>query len=212
MNRKPFLASLSSRRRSARELMAALLLCCAMLVLPASVFGATYTYTGNFLGPDPPYTFYPPYTTSDVVTGYFSLNTPLADDLPNMTNITSLVTDFSFTDGVQTFNQSDSLMFEAFEVATNSQGAIDAWAIELGSGYQNVFISCSGDLSGTDACSPGNGWGIGGAADEAFDSGSVALREAEPGRWSATPEPSALILFGSGILGVAGMVRRRRRG
>jgi hypothetical protein len=211
MNIEPFFASFSSRRISAQELMAALFLCCVVLVSPASVFGTTYTYTGNFLGPDPPYAFYPPYTTSDFVTGYFSLNTPLADNLPNMTDITSLVTDFSFTDGVQTFNQSDSLMFEEFEVATNNQGAIDAWAIELGSGYQNVFISCDGDLSGTDACSPGNGWGIGGAADEAFDSGSVALREAAPGRWSATPEPSALMLFGSGILGVAGAVRRRLR-
>jgi hypothetical protein len=211
-HRKSLFAISGVRRLGAHGLMVALLLCGLALVAPATSSGTTYTYTGNSLGPDPPNTFYPPYTTSDSVTGYFTLNTSLADNLPNMTDITGLVTNFSFTDGVQTFNASSSLADEVFEVATNNNGAIDGWEVFLAAPSGNGILSCNGDFSRSDACSPGNGWGVGGAGDEVFYSGSVGLREADPGNWTATPEPSSLVLLGSGILGLAGAVRRGRRG
>ena len=213
MNRKLFFAISSGRSLGAHGLMAALLLCGAMLVAPATSSGTTmYTYTGNFLGPDADCgCSFAPYTTSDSVMGFFTVNAPLADNLTNMTNVTGLVTDFSFSDGLQTFNESSSLMFEAFEVATNSSGAIDAWEVELGTGYGNVILSCNGDLSGTDACSPGNGWGVGGAADETFYSGSVGLNEGAPGTWTAAPEPSILVLLGTELLGLLAWAARSKR-
>jgi hypothetical protein len=208
MKSKSLLANSAVRRLGARGLLAALLLYGLALLSPATVFADTETYTGNDLGPDPPYQFNPPYTTSDAVTGYFTINGALGDDLPNMTNITGLVTSFSFSDGVQTFTQNSPLMFEEFEVATNNLGAIDAWEVLLGTGYQNIILSCSGDLSRSDACSPGNGWGVGNSADETFYSGSVGLNEGMPGKWSA-PEPSGLVLLGCGILALAGALGRK---
>lgn len=192
-----------------RALMTAVFLCGLGLASSGAARGdVTYTYTGNALGADPPYSL-SPFTTSDIVSGFFTLSTPLADDLA-FTDITSLVTSFSFGDGLQTFTNSSTLTSEVFEVATDSTGAIDAWEVDLFTSTGG-FLSCNGDLSDADACSPGNGWGIGGAADETFYPGAVGLNEADAGKWTATPEPSLLGLVGLGLLGMAVVVRRLRR-
>jgi hypothetical protein len=168
---------------------------------------ATYTYTGNDLGPDAGYAF-APFTTSDSVTGSFTVNTPLGVS-QGFTDITSLVTSFSFSDGYQTITQTSPLTTEAFAVATNSAGVIDAWEVVLFTSGGGM-LSCNGDLTGSDGCSPGNGWGLGGAADETFGGGAVGLIEGDAGTWAATPEPSFAIFLGAGLLGLIGFRSRRK--
>ena len=91
---------------------------------------ATYTYHGNG--------FYPfissgPYTASNAISGYFTTSSNLALNL-NAVDISSEVTSYSFTDGsVNTFTPSNSAG-SRFVVSTNSQGAITAWFIILGTG------------------------------------------------------------------------------
>jgi len=197
-------------RKSLLAISAVLLTCAVALLSPAALYaGVEYTYAGNPLGPDPPYTFNPPYTASDSVKGYFTVGASLGDNLA-FTNITGLVTSFWFTDGVQTLTQNTPGVSDTIEVATDGSGEVDAWEVEVGDCVNCIILSCNGDLTGTDACSPGNGWGVGGAADETFYPGSVGLIEGYPGKWSV-PEPSSVVLLGSGVLGLVGAVRRKLR-
>jgi len=168
----------------------------------------TYAYTGLSLGPDPPNTF-APYTSADSVSGYITLSSPLAANLANMTDITGQITAFSYSDGVQTYTQASALGVEDFKVATDASGAIDAWAIEVGADSSHFILSCNRDFSLSDGCSPGNGWGIGGAADEVFFSPAVAITEGTPGSFVETPEPSGLLLLGSGLAGMGLRMRRK---
>ena len=169
---------------------------------------ATYTYVGKSLGPTPPNP-YSPYTPADSVHGFFTLSSALGPSVPNMTDITGLVTAFSFSDGVQSYTQASSLGIEDFKVATDGSGAIEAWQVAIGADDHHFILSCNGDLSGSDLCSPGNGWGLGGAADEVFFSPAVAIHEGTAGTWAQTPEPSALLLLGSGLFGIGARIRRR---
>jgi hypothetical protein len=200
----------SGHRRGAYLSMAAVLLC--GLTMPAATMYADemYTYTGNTLGPDGSdgcggCTFNTSYTS---ITGYFTVSAALPDEQP-LTDITGQVSAFSFTDGLLTVNQNSVLSTEVFEVATDNTGRIDAWEVDLAT-PAGVILSCNGDLTGTDACSPGNGWGVGGAADETFG-GGIGLIEGDPGAWSATPEPGSVILLGTICLGAIRMAVRRKR-
>ncbi len=84
----------------------------------------TYVYQGNtFAQADPPY------TTSDRITGNFSLPVPLAPSLP-LTPITDVLTAFAFNDGVQTRTQADSTVCR-FSVATDAEGNIIDWQVAV---------------------------------------------------------------------------------
>ena len=176
MNRKPSPAA-SGRRLGAYVPIAALLLC--GLVSPATMHADTYTYTGMDLGPDADCgcSGFAPYTTSDNITGYFTVSGALSPGLAATTDIASLVTDFSFTDGLQTFNYGEAgLTTVDFQVGTDSMGAIDAWEVLLVGPTGSVF-SCSGDPN--PPCLPGPGWGAG-EGDEASYEGSVGLVRTTP--------------------------------
>ena len=164
----------------------------------------TYSYSGNDLGPDPPNSF-APFTSGDSITGYFTVASPLPVSQA-FTDITSLVTSFSFSDGPETINSSTSLTGEGFGVATGPTGAIIAWEVLLQTAGGEIF-SCSGDPN--QPCYPGPGWGAG-EGDEAFYGGGVGLIENDAGNWSATPEPSGPMLLGTIFLGVLGMTLRRK--
>ena len=97
-----------------------------LLPMPMLADSFTYTYTGNdftnFNASGEPQV----YTTSDFVSGEFTLSAPLADYSGGYLDPTS----FSFSDGYQTIsniNASDP----TFYVLTNGEGAIIQWHITM---------------------------------------------------------------------------------
>jgi hypothetical protein len=175
----------------------------------------TYTYTGNTLQQDTtgcsgPCSF--PYNgTTDAVTGSFTLSTALGDSTA-LTNITNDVTSFSFSDGLQTITNNTTGVSDAFFVATNASGGISAWGISLSLPSGDFIVTCDGDTTNNkmiDPCSPGNGWGVGGAADETGYTGGIGLIESDAGTWSV-PEPSSLLLTVMGLAALTVAMRRKR--
>jgi hypothetical protein len=173
-------------------LMAAGVLLSASLMARADTI---YTYTGNDFT-----SATGPYTTSDFVSGSFTLASPLGDDLSNYT-VTPL--SFSFSDGVQTLtNSSTDLTLINFVVTTNSSGAVTEWSIDLstqgGGGIYThnnpgVLVNDEGELS----------------------DGSFGYTTNSPGTFTVAetpavaPEPASLLLLGTGLLGFAVFWRRR---
>ena len=190
-----------------------LVLSAALLVLPLPLMADTiYTYTGN-----PFNTFSPgsPYTTSDFVSGSFTVASPLA------ANEATVVTPISYTfsDGLQSANNSNSSP-TSFFVATNASGDIQAWdlTLEISSNISgNSFIETFEDglsLSFEDlAIPPPTSLG------ESLQSNQSAFNTFDPGTWTvstttaaaATPEPASLLLTATGLLGAAATIRRRIR-
>ncbi len=95
-------------------------------VNPAHAIILRFDYTGN------EFEFVEgPYTTSDKIMGYFVAEMPALENAYE--EYTSNVTDYSFTDGIQTISQSDPPPHRFFGFTTNASGDLIEWAIYLGS-------------------------------------------------------------------------------
>jgi PEP-CTERM motif len=152
------------------------------LLLGTAVLADTiYTYTGN------PFTQFSGGATCPPVcslSGSFTLEQPLPPHHGFDILFTPL--SFSFTDGSTTINQLGPV--DLFGVHTDSQGVPDMWMIDVVSQSGASFASRNSQLSGDQSCL--NGCVV--RASEEFN----------PGTWSVSPEPSSLLLLGSGILGL----------
>jgi hypothetical protein len=160
------------------------------VVYPASVQAVptTYQYTGN-----PFTTFVPPYTASDFVTAMVTLAGPLGANMP-LTHVNP--TAFTFFDGVQTLNSTNSHPNPiAFSFATNANGEIISWDVEVDGGPSSIFTFSE----------PGRG-------DGGHISADLGENRDMPGVWSqgiATPDAGSTLSLMTLTLMALGLVARR---
>jgi PEP-CTERM motif len=177
-----------------------LLLSFALLMLPLSAFADTvYTYTGNT------YTFNNGdiYNPSGHISGSFALASPLGD---NETLEVVNPISFTFTDGTFTLTKTTvfPLFAASFEIETDASGNITAWNIGLQDiPFHYIFTENIGPYVEDYAVDP--------TAPVYAYAGNMQ----DAGTWTSSapspvPEPSTILLFGTGILGTLGLLRKRQ--
>jgi hypothetical protein len=175
----------------------------AAFLLPLPMMAdTTYTYTGADFT-----TASGIYSTSDFISGWFTVDAPMAANFAGTITPTS----FAFTDGVQTItNVNADTANNKFGFAFDASGNMVNWSVQIdinmtqyGSGQYDTIAMNGGSSVVWDWAIVSQGGQPIGHYGEAQNSVS--------GRWteSATPEPSSFVLFLTGLICVAGLVRRR---
>jgi hypothetical protein len=155
----------------------------------------TYTYVGQ-----PFSTAFAPFTLQDSVTGSFATSAPLAD---NLSDVRINPTSFSFSDGLDVLTQS-SAGVSSFVISTDSNGAIINWGILVVSTDSKIQIETTGGPEFPDED------GDLGFGSRNFGGNNVSGTFTSPTA-AQTPEPSSMIMLGTGLMGIAGTLRRRFR-
>lgn len=97
--------------------------CLLLFFINTSLAQVTYSYQGNNFDQ-----FDPPFTASSQITGSFETAQAIAPS--TTTDLTGSIQSFSFTDGQNTRDQSNSTLC-LFDVTTNSAGLITSWYIYM---------------------------------------------------------------------------------
>ncbi len=209
-------------RRTVCIFLRALLLLGALAVVltPAARADTIYTYTGQSLG-NFSNGFACKVGFSCPITGSFTTLQPLGPNKGFGGGIPTLLA-FSFTDGLTTWtNTNSSSGFSPFTALTDATGNITQWDISLflpQSGGLFLYMETTNlpgfplqlevDVSGVTTF-PQTCAVVCGNTPFAFNVN-------QPGTWSVsstppapTPEPSGLLLLGSGLMSVMGLARRK---
>jgi PEP-CTERM motif len=191
------------------------------LLLPGPLRADTiYSYTGNSYsssGCSPS-----PCISPSNLSGSFTVGVALAANLSNFFFTPSA---FSFTDGsFPALTGASTLAVSTFQVGTDQNANIVSWGIHLATS-NSVLSGCgvNGALIGSfNNPIPPNGDGASGdfscflanqnTPSQAFSFGS---NSGNPGTWTVstttTPEPSSLLLLGTGLLAVMGITWRKKQ-
>ncbi|BCS30917.1 hypothetical protein TBR22_A01180 [Luteitalea sp. TBR-22] len=194
------------------------------LIASQASASALYTYTGNtfgFVSVQGPTAPADPYTTSDRVSVVLELPVALQGNLDMVPVAPST---FTFTDGVSVVTQANAT-FSQFEVSTDGAGNIVAWqmqaeirAVAVGGGVIRQIITNNSAVQVADRgfdilCGPGSNGLACVLEDEPYYDNRAVIMDS-PGSWSReivdspVPEPTSMVLFGTGLIG---LVARRRR-
>jgi hypothetical protein len=174
----------------------------AVAALCVSSLAAHADTVYNYVGPDFQY-FDGPYTATDNVTGSFTVANPIPPGYSGLVYTSS----FSFNDGVQTITNANA-HFVNFNITTDANGDIIYYAIRVTENDPLTYIDLEnqntsfGDV-GANFVNDESMGEIGGAT--VYLSGEFT----EAPAISATPEPSSFALLGTGLLGVATVLRKR---
>ena len=176
-----------------------------------------YNYTGNnyslIIDSDP--LIGPTYDTSMNVTGMIKLAAPLG---PNLTLQDVSPISYSFNDGVQTLTENSiNVVTEIFEFSTDGSGIITLWNVDIRTNHpSNVGETDTQKIITTTASGVSDIGGVETCITYDIDRDRCAtitddrgFNRNNPGTWAVVPIPSALWLFGSGLLGLIGIARRK---
>ena len=147
------------------------------------------------------------YDTSMSVNGSFTTEAPLTDFNGDAS---SLITQFSYFDGVNTLTGMNAGVF--LRLTTDNLGNITDWFIDInnsdqitaGDPYFSISSSDSFDVGITGECGLADSSGCG-----VFIIDQQGLVGGNPGGWNVVPIPPVIYLFGSGLVGLVAMARRR---
>jgi hypothetical protein len=193
--------------------------CLLCIIEPHAVASVVYSYTGN------PYThiYSGSYTDAMFITATLMLAQPLAPNIGDPWDPQLITpTAFSFSDGINTITDGDDGVVGGIRLTTDNAGNITSWAIGATMNYYNATVGAQIlDIysSRTPVTDDNQDLVTAGTCEAVYVSGlcktinehGSALTNINPGSWtvSTVPTPPALYLFGSGLIGLIGIARRK---
>ena len=188
--------------------------CAYILIIstPPAFGSVIYSYTGNAFNS---FSTTSSYTSEMAVTGTIELDIPLD---ANMTSLLVHPIHFSIGDGINIID-SANVTFSQFNFVTDESANIIEWSIYVQNATGlNAVGDTTNDILTTFSFNPlasprdiGSSLVCTTVINELCVAGDTdtARVSASPGAWAIVPIPAAVWLFGSGLIGLIGVARRK---